>query len=44
MSAAEAVVGIARHFESLTDPRVDRTWWHDLLDAVVIADKTKVSK
>jgi len=37
MSAAEAVVGIARHFECLTDPRVDRTRWHDLLDVVVIA-------
>ena len=37
MSAAEAVVGIALHFESLTDPRVKRTRWHDLLDVVVIA-------
>jgi len=37
MSAAEAVVGIARHFETLTDPRVKRTRWHDLLDVVVIA-------
>lgn len=37
MSAEIAVVGITQHFADLTDPRVERTRWHDLMDILVIA-------
>lgn len=37
MSAGTVVVGITEHFEDLTDPRIDHTRWHDLLDILVIA-------
>lgn len=37
MSAGTVVVGITRHFETLTDPRIKRTRWHELMDLLVIA-------
>ncbi|HVY87796.1 MAG TPA: ISAs1 family transposase [Hyphomonadaceae bacterium] len=37
MSQERIVVGFAKHFEGLTDPRIDHTRWHDLLDILVIA-------
>jgi len=37
MSAGALVVGFAKHFEDLTDPRIDHTRWHDLLDILVVA-------
>ena len=37
MLAGTVVVGMTKHFEVLTDPRIDHTRWHDLLDILVIA-------
>jgi predicted transposase YbfD/YdcC len=37
MSAGKVVVSITKHFETLTDPRIARTRWHELLDILVIA-------
>lgn len=37
MTGERVIVSITKHFETLTDPRVERTRWHDLLDVLVIA-------
>jgi len=37
MAAERVVVSITKHFETLTDPRIERTRWHDLIDVLVIA-------
>jgi len=37
MSADGVVVSITKAFETLTEPRVERTRHHDLIDIVVIA-------
>ncbi|MFN0196547.1 MAG: transposase family protein, partial [Planctomycetaceae bacterium] len=37
MTGERAIVSITKHFETLTDPRVERTRWHDLMDVLVIA-------
>ena len=37
MSAERVIVSITEAFENLTDPRIERTRWHELVDIVVIA-------
>ena len=37
MSAESVAVSITKHFETLVDPRVRRTRWHELMDILVIA-------
>lgn len=37
MPAECVIVSITKHFETLTDPRVERTRWHALIDILVIA-------
>lgn len=37
VSAERVIVSITEAFENLTDPRIERTRWHELVDIVVIA-------
>ena len=37
MSTSSALAEMTEHFAELTDPRIERTRWHELLDIVVVA-------
>jgi predicted transposase YbfD/YdcC len=37
MSTSSAFAEMTEHFAELTDPRVERTQWHELIDIVVVA-------
>ena len=37
MSTSSAIAKMTESFAELTDPRVERTQWHELIDIVVIA-------